>query len=451
MKLFKNKDKYFYIMLILLFISIILKMIYVYKVPYNISKHDLGEFINMDSTYNEILFSYGHIPYIEFLYKYHSFPPIYGGQYYHPPLFHILSAIIMAIFHHFNYDYISCLEIIQMFNMFISCIAMIFICLILNKLIKNKKMLLLGVLFILYYPVFYHLGASINNDCLSFTLSIIALYYCLCWYESLSYKHLIILSISLALSLFTKLSAIIVAMIIVLLIFHKLYLIIYKEKKYLEYKSLIYKQAFLFIILCLPISLFWYIRNKILFDLPFTYTLSFDKDNPMYIVDNSLFNRLSIPSLNSLLKPGLLNDPLNEANIFSSTRISAMFDQYILNHQGSMIYANLFKTLVLLGTIINVLLIIIMIKEILFKKDKYIYDYIFMILYVVSISLYINLCFKHPFTCTMSFRYITISLLPLAYYLSNNSFKFKYTYLLTLTILIIFSSLSSILYYLCAL
>ena len=67
-----------------LIVSFVLKFIYVDKVAYYISPHDLGI-----DTETEEIYSAGHLDYIKYIAENKAFPDSVDKQFYQPPLFHV--------------------------------------------------------------------------------------------------------------------------------------------------------------------------------------------------------------------------------------------------------------------------------------------------------------------------------------------------------------------------
>ena len=156
----------------MLALSICFKLIYAVRVPYNISPHDL----NLTSDWTNI--PDGHLGYIQYIYQYRQltdFSPVeYPSQYYHPPLFYILSAVIMSVFDPIkNNNLTASFEAIQFFNMITASVIPV-VCYFIFKELKIKGQgLLWATLLVSFSPALYHIGAALNSDCLmSFFLSL---------------------------------------------------------------------------------------------------------------------------------------------------------------------------------------------------------------------------------------------------------------------------------------
>lgn len=130
-------------------------LFYAYAVPYYNTNHDLGDLSDWQSI------TYGHLGYIQYLYQYHHLPdfsPEFMGQYYHPPLFYIVGAIILQLFYHGtdNLNLINAFEMLQYVNMVFSVLISVFLYRILKQLkISEKLLCCLTALVSFFRPYFF--------------------------------------------------------------------------------------------------------------------------------------------------------------------------------------------------------------------------------------------------------------------------------------------------------
>lgn len=101
--------------LLFLLAGTILKLIYALRVPYNISPHDLG-YVSDWTNYDT-----GHLSYIQFLFHQHTLVPSISGQFYHPPLFHIIGAMVFQLFYVEGSTADAAFELIQILNTLFAC------------------------------------------------------------------------------------------------------------------------------------------------------------------------------------------------------------------------------------------------------------------------------------------------------------------------------------------
>ena len=268
---------------IVLVLGIVFKLIYVIRVPYNISPHDL----NLTSDWTNI--PDGHLGYIQYIYQHRhltDFSPVeYRSQYYHPPLFYILSAVIMSVFDPMkNNNLTASFEAIQFFNMIIASLIPVACFLTFRELKIKGHGLLWSTLLISFSPALYHIGAALNSDCLmTFFMSLVIL-------NAVRWANEPKLS---------KTSGVLIAPALALLFLWALI-----EKK-ASFKSLFY-QYLVFGLISIPLGLSWVLRENILFGMPFNYVLEQSVDSFQYIGDCSLSARIGFPSYYQLTTTNIL-------------------------------------------------------------------------------------------------------------------------------------------------
>ena len=439
----KNKDKYFKLALLLVLISTIFRIIYAIRIPYFTSLHDQGFWLD-SSVKDYYLENNGHINYMQYIFEHRTFPNTYDGQFYHPPLFHIIGFIVYALCHSkLSLNDNLCMEIIQVVNVLISSLGCLFVVLALDKLKIKKYALLLGSAFISFHPSFYATGINLSNDALAISLAYASLYFCICWYQDIKYRYLILTALCVGLSMISKLNGGLISIGIAILLFYKLYDLVFIQKKWDEYKKIIISQMIIFVLIAFPIGLSWSIRNYIKFNIPINYALQFDENDPKYIKENDI-TRLSIPSIEELSSINRKFIPQEERNIISQSLLTELFDENIVKNEEGI--NNILSLLLrwdfnILKTIIYLLMIYSLFKD----KENRIYHISMFICTLFIIVLYIKFNYDFPYLSATNFRYIAITLMPITISFSLYLNKRKTNYILSLLI-ILFASLSTLVY-----
>ncbi len=136
----------------------------------------------------------GHLGYIEYLFMFHKLPSVNPSEYAcfaNPPLYYVFAALLMEFFHRLlNWPAGIALHTIQ-------CINVIFVLVgeccgigILQKFhVKGRKMVV-AILFLLLFPLFYHLSAAMDGSGPAFMFSMLCLNNVLAWYRSRRYQVL---------------------------------------------------------------------------------------------------------------------------------------------------------------------------------------------------------------------------------------------------------------------
>lgn len=383
----------------ILLIGSIAKLIYSLIVPCNISRHDLGFISDWKTIEN------GHLGYIQYIYQYKHLPdfsPEGMVQFYHPPFFYIVSAILMGITMMFETNVIFAFDVIQVFVTLIAIYTTMLLFVMAKKIgIKGRNLVFLATFFS-FCPIFYILGVTLNNDMLMIMLSVLAMYFTLCWCENHSLKNIIGIAISMGLAMMTKTSAGIIAPAIGFVFLHEL--IVNKNMR----KKLII-QFVLFGIICVPLGMFWAIRNNVLYGIPFNYVFD-PKSDEMYLGYHTLIDRIGLPSIYELFGYRIdVSEPDKYYNIWGQTMMTMVFDEGILSINS--IFEHILGILMMWSSaILYIMGLISVAKGILDKKIDVNKRILFIISFFSVFISYIIFCFKYPYICTMNFRYIVITL-----------------------------------------
>ena len=443
----QTKNYYKYIIFLILIVSFVLKFIYVDAVRYDVSPHDLGSPIISEDDIQT-----GHLGYIQYIATYKSLPDSVEQQFYQPPLFHILAAVVYSLNYDGN-DYDSAFECVQTFNMLIACIGIIFLYLIIKKTIKSHIYQVLMVALVAFSPIFYIIGAELNGDCLMTTLSIVAIYATICWNENDTLKNILAIAFSLSFAILAKSSAIMLSPAIGLVFILHFFKGEKTKKDYI-------KQFIMFLIICCIIAPAWLVRKYVMFDLPFSYVPLLSEDSWQYVGDLSLFERLVLPSAMQLSSVGINgNFPSEYANIWGQTLITENFDEGILIIGDNMIkygVALLRTTLVL--HVFELIAIVVMIKNIIMEKSilKKAVNILFVLSIIVVMLSYVKFAVEYPHICTMNARYIVVSLsmagisLGIGFENINNTIIKRGWMVVSIILIGTISVLSAFLYYTCA-
>lgn len=383
---------------IILVTSLVLKIIYAIKVGYHCSPHDLGKIATFDKA------GQGHLGYMQYLYMFREFPDSYGGQLYHPPLFHVMGAMIMSLLHVTD-NYVFAFEVIQMINMFFAWIATVFCYLILKKIDVDKKFLVIGTAFIAFCPAFYIIGAELNNDCFVTLFIIASIYYALCWVQESSTKNILKIAFAIILAMLSKTSGVIVAFAIGICFLVKLFM---EKDDILKY----IKQYIIFGIVCIPCGLSWVIYHKIKFNIPFNYVYKMKETSGQYVGNCSLISRIGFPRIEELLSYRIDFNNLHDynSNVWGQMFITMNFDEGILKIDN-VIEKILAIALLWISIVITILLLVSVIKNLKSPLVRIEYKILFPINYLIFLGSFVKFAFDYPQVCTMNFRYIVATLL----------------------------------------
>lgn len=431
---------------LLFVISLAFRFCYVQTTPFFVRQHD-------------VFGDNGHYDYIMSLFNGERLPAVgtlEAWQYYQPPVWHFICASFLRLQYVLNISHTVALENLQ----FISMLCSSYISLIALKLFRQLEIkglpLCASFALVAFHPTFILLSASVNNDVLSLMLSLLSVTLAIDWYRAPSFKRIIPLAFSIGFAMGVKLSggliSLGVAFLFAIVLFGK------RHKKKLD----IFLQFITFGVICVPIALWWQVRNLIKFDIPMTYVPMLPENSTQYIGFHSLRERLF--DFTSLFENGVYPARAIESmkgvfdyyeyNIPLGALKSSVFGEYYigLGNDFSEIFANvLFYT----GMILAILSVIAFLYSIVFsiKNDKKQLNLLIStaICYAVLIISYIKFCFEFAHFCTMDFRYIALTVVFGALYIgylndridkNNKMFGFIRIFSITLSVFFCISSIA---------
>ena len=408
----QHRSIYPYLIILILVLGIILKIVYVQRVPFSVSPHDLGKLGDWQKLDRAESLSdpfNGHLGYIQYLYKFHRFPASYVNQFYHPPFFHILGAVVVKIWHDLGHDFYSSLELLQLLNMLVSSASPVFIYMTLKRMKIEGGPLLAATAVVSFNPIFYNIGAALNNDALAATLGIAAIYFTTVWFFENRTYQIILIALCIGLGMFTKLSACLAAPAVALVFLYRFIRWIKTNRNSDKKDCSLAGQFLLFAVICLPIGLFWPIHNLVIHHIPINYVMEQPLDSAQYVGDIPVTKRIGLPTSEQMKTVQINFDPETSSNIWSQTVLTSAFDEKaIKNEQGparslSILYLWL---CFFLGIMTNAAAL----TGILKSRLQTILKAFFATAYLTGCVFYLKFCFDYPFICTMNFRYLGMAL-----------------------------------------
>ncbi len=356
-----------------------LRLGYALKFGYYQNQHDV-ESLNSD----------GHLSYIYYIVENLKLPQSNEWQFSHPPLHHILSAVLVKFSTAIGFSLSRSFENVQLLTVMYSSLLMpigVEICR--QCKIKGKTLLFCAVL-LSFHPTFFILAGSINNDILALLLSMLGVLYLVKWFNSQSLKLALLCGLFIGLAMMTKVSAALIAVIAAVTVIIKFIM-----ESELKLKSVVL-QACVFLAVMLPLGLWHPIRNYILFEQPLGYVAPLPITNPLYNGDISLFYRLGISFENV---EGIYVDVWEENNIWLYLLRNSLFGEYNFGKDGIALFCVLANAVLILLSFIALLYITVKIKDNRFAIPV-------AVLYAVQLIFFIYFNIKYPFGCSMDFRYI---------------------------------------------
>lgn len=387
--------------------SFLLKFYYVFYTSVYERQHDVGYFDG----------DKGHTGYIEYLLFHHSLPdfdPRERWQFYHPPLHHAISALWIDLSENLlGVGHDPARESLQTLTLFYAMVILITAYRILRHFKLQGMGLYAPLLLIAFHPSFTLFSGSINNDILSVAFIFGAVLCTLQWYDNPTMKSILKIALCVGLGMMTKLSAALVAIPIAVV-----FLVVLVQKlRRREWNIL--GQYGAFAAVCVPLGLWYPIRNLVRFDVPLTYVQELRTGLRQYIGDQSFSSRItdfSPKQFHSVFEQWLQQDGsgYNEYNPMIALLKNALFGEYINEstlayRQAAILLAEIFFWLnVLIAAGALVCMIVLCFRKCAMNRMQKIF---FVSFYLVMMVNFYYLAASSPFTCSMNFRYIMPTIL----------------------------------------
>lgn len=340
----------------------------------------------------ESLNSSGHLSYIYYIFNNFKLPDSNEWQFSHPPLHHILSAVVVWLGNVFGFTIERSFENIQLLTVFYSSVSMLLGIKICNELGIKGKVLVLCSLILAFFPGMFILAGSINNDILMITLTLAGMLFLIKWYKKPSVTFALFCGLFNGLAMMTKVSAAMFAAAAALTVIIKFFI-----DKNLKFNTVLL-HALVFIVVLLPLGLWHPMRSYILFEQPLGYVAPIPITNPLYNGDISLFKRIVLPF--STDATGVYVDVWTEYNIWSYILRNSLFGEYYFGVEGIAIFTVIANFVLILLSLVS--LIILLCSKISINLNLPILSF-----YVVLLAFFVYFIIKYPFGCSMDFRYIT--------------------------------------------
>lgn len=356
-------------------------------------QHDVGNFTGTG----------GHESYIAYWFNKGLVLPDFDvtkhWQYYHPPLHHILMAVAMRVLTVLGMPLKTAQEAIQILPMIYSALSMV-VCRRIFRLVKLEGAgLVTAMALVCFYPTFILWSGAYNNDMLAALFMLLAIMQTIKWYQKPSFKTIIPIAVFVGCGMMTKLSAWMVAPGIALVF---LWVFIRNIKKPLP----LIGQFAAFGGVCVPLGLWWGIRNLIAFDIPITYV----PDTKM-----SVMSVENIPALQRLFDFSLFQfdysfeaftmygAPYNEYNPLIGLLKTSLFDEFNKGWD----FAEMATAFVIIAGLLALVSFGCLIYM-TFKKgicgDQPV-KLLFAVTFLTIIISYTAFCFEFPYVCTENIRY----------------------------------------------
>lgn len=370
--------------------AVVLRVTYIIYTPHWIRQHDVIGFGNFE----------GQAPFIEWFVSHFSLPdfdPRERWGFFQPALHHILSAFWIRLQVFFGIAYKQACENVQVLTLIFVLVLLWYAYRIFVQAGLTDWPLAIAFTLSAIHPGFILLSGSINNDALCEMLTIMSLYYAMCWYKNRTMKLIVKTALCVGLSMMAKLSGVLSAPAVAFLFL----MVLIREGKPDLLKYL--KQYTVFALISFPLGLFFPLRNYLAFGVPLTYTPGVGE--PVY--GHSLLSRLfDLRTDSPFVHLTRRQDSYDEFNIFLSMLKTSLFGDTDFRRADLPLLTPFAWLLFTAGIMLAMLFLLAMIHCILrWREDKVILWY-WVIALVIPFAFLIRLSFSIPYFSSQDFRYI---------------------------------------------
>ncbi|SHH90923.1 Dolichyl-phosphate-mannose-protein mannosyltransferase [Sporobacter termitidis DSM 10068] len=342
---------------------------------------------------------YGHLDYIYRLFRLEGLPDSYGGQFYHPPLAHIADAAVAKIYALLTgaTDLDTIFESSKLVPCFASSALLVMSGRLLDALDFSPRARAVALIVIAFHPTFILLSASINNDMLMVFFFMAAFLYTVRWYKNPCYKNIILLALCIGGAMSTKFSGSLIA------VFTALIFILGLARHLREGKSWnIFGQFAVFGVICIPLGLWYQIRNLMLFGQPLGFVARISATSALYVGDRTAAERFLTFSVPNMLQNPYCS-PFDDFRLWEYTVRCALFGEFAFSPKHDAAAA----VMIIASVVLIILSLAAVVWFLFFDRRKNRLAVLgFTAVWALLMVSFVYFNIKYPFGCTMDFRYI---------------------------------------------
>lgn len=335
-----------------------------------------------------------------------DFNPWYMYYFFHQPLHFLIAGYIyrLSLFLYGSAQW--ALELLQYLSLFYVTTASIFIALILRELGFYGKIFYALLVIAVSSSTLFLFSGYISDDTPVFLLTVMTVYFCICWYKIEQRRFIICAAFCLGCGILTKLSILLLIPAITFIFLEKIIRERFNRRKIITDLSI-------FAIISIPLGLSWIIRNHCLFDMQF-----YNVPDTSPIGQNFKYQTLSerLTDFSLFLSP-FINAPTSvDRNIFLALIKTELFGEWdfsiersLLNIPAFTLYfmTILFKLCSLFGVIY---LICFCLKN---PKSRSIpFISFFLIQYLTVWGYIFKYAIDYPYVCSTDYRLFAQILIP---------------------------------------
>jgi len=369
-----------------------IRMSYAYSTNIFLRQHDVGRIALDDS---------GHYAYILQLFTNGKLPTTNHYQFYHPPLYHALSALwlrgVSLILPGLAIE--ALFDTLPIVSLIIGYLVVYVAYLIVKLKPEYHRNGLPFMLLVAFHPIFILLSGRHNNDNLSILFILLTVYFFLRFREKGKIGNAVGLGLAIGLGMMTKLTvAVITPVIAGYMIYDFVKSIVAKDAVRPWPRRLL--ELGIFALIVFPLGLWYPIRNYLEFGQPLGYVFLISNPN-LSTAQYSFFQRFLILDLNGLVNSLYANAGADYSIWFYILKTS-IFGEFA--YWGAHVFS---LSLFIINVALSTVLVIVFYKRfaVLFKrKDEY--NELLIGYTLVLFLAYILFNLRYPFGPTMDFRYL---------------------------------------------
>lgn len=376
------------LLILVIIAGVVMRFGYMLYTPVFVRGHDVGS-----------PGGYGHYAYIATIYNTFHLPQSDNGQFYHPPIEHILCAAVARVYALLTgiTDQQTVLESSRLVPCFASCASMLVCRRLFEELKLGRAALLTAMAVVAFHPTFFILSASINNDMLMVFFFLTALLYLARWSRRPVMKNMLLAALAAGLAAGTKLSGALAAVFAAVIVFIRLFRSVGKP----SFPGL-FRQGIAYAAIFLPLCLWYPLRNYLLFGQPINYVLPLSKHSFLYVGFRSFAERFGFSGTGDLFK-NIYCSIFGDYRLWVYTVKCSLF--------GEFTFSPIHNIAALVLTTLNTLLIALSLAAAVWclircRRARPFARFGMAAVWALLIASFIWFYVKYPFTCTMDFRYI---------------------------------------------
>jgi len=338
----------------------------------------------------------GHFGYMYQLFANGKLPQTNTYQFYHPPLAHILHVLVVRVFSWFQGtdDLTVLFEAAKIVPCFAACAMLWVFRSLCREMRLPPRATAVAVAVAAFHPTFFIMSASVNNDPLMLLFFLIAILYTIRWYRRPTMKNILMIALAIGLSMMTKLSGGMAALFAA-----PVFLIVLVRRLRKRQAGPLIGQFAAFAGVCVPLGLWYPVRNLILFNQPLGYIT--EVSPALYVGDVPLMRRfLSFP-LDQIFNP-LYCRPYEDYNIWLYTLKCSLFGEFSFAGRDTFAAILIAANLVLIPVSLAAMLYIL-------ARGREVNRFArlgLLWIWLTQMVSFILFNLEYPMGCTMDFRYI---------------------------------------------